>query len=115
MNCIKCGQELREQQVFCIRCLESMEHYPVDPAIPIQLPVHPVQPQPRKKSTRRRWPLSPEEQLPKLRSSIRLLLVALLALLLAFSVTVLLLLQLLDKRDKEPPSPRAAIVSRETF
>ena len=38
MNCIKCGREIPENQVFCDRCLEQMAAHPVKPGTPIYLP-----------------------------------------------------------------------------
>lgn len=38
MNCIRCGRETEEDQVFCSACLKDMERHPVNPGTPIQLP-----------------------------------------------------------------------------
>ena len=38
MNCMKCGVEIPEQQVFCDHCLQIMEQYPVKPDAHIHLP-----------------------------------------------------------------------------
>jgi hypothetical protein len=40
MNCIRCGREIEEPNVFCEECLQEMEKQPVNPGTPIQLPVH---------------------------------------------------------------------------
>lgn len=38
MNCMKCGVEIEEQNVFCSSCLEDMSRYPVAPETVVQLP-----------------------------------------------------------------------------
>lgn len=38
MNCIRCGRETEEDQVFCSACLKDMDRHPVNPGTPIQLP-----------------------------------------------------------------------------
>ena len=99
MACIKCGRKVKEQQVFCDTCLAEAEGYPVDPATPIQLPTHtPTQSQ-KKKGGKKKAVLPAAEQLPRLRSSLRWLLFALAVVLLAFCLTALMLLHLLEQRD----------------
>ena len=53
MNCMKCGREIREEQVFCPKCLELMEQHPIKTDIAVQIPRRPEAPakktQPRKK------------------------------------------------------------------
>ncbi len=39
MNCMRCGIEIEEPDVFCADCLADMERHPVKPGTPIQLPV----------------------------------------------------------------------------
>ena len=38
MNCMKCGRETQDENVFCQNCLLDMEKYPVRPGTVIQLP-----------------------------------------------------------------------------
>lgn len=38
MNCMKCGTEIEESQVFCDDCLAVMEKYPVKPDVAVHLP-----------------------------------------------------------------------------
>ena len=38
MNCMKCGRDIEEGQVFCGSCLTDMANYPVKPNTAIQLP-----------------------------------------------------------------------------
>ena len=83
MNCMKCGREVDEGQVFCAECLESMEQEPIKINTPVMIPV-----QPPKTATPRRPVSNPEEEvkwLEKLNNNLCLILVLLV-------VTVLLLL-----------------------
>ena len=38
MNCMKCGREAPDGQVFCGDCLERMQAHPVKPGTPVLLP-----------------------------------------------------------------------------
>ena len=38
MNCMKCGRETENEQVFCQNCLQIMEKYPVRPGTVVLLP-----------------------------------------------------------------------------
>lgn len=90
MDCMKCGREIPAGQVFCDRCLEVMQQYPVKSDAPIHLPVHRPQVAPKKQSSRRRQ-LPPEEQVPLLKRSCRRLSLSIvvLALLLAAAAVVI--------------------------
>ncbi len=101
LRCIKCGQKLRRHQVFCDDCQAGMLDYPVAPGTPIQLPKRVAPTQGKKKDSRQKKPLSPEEKVVRLRSSVRLLTLGLIAAVLAFAVAALLLLNLLDQRDTQ--------------
>ena len=70
MNCMKCGRDIPAEQVFCDNCLEIMKKYPVKPDTVVQLPRSRQQIAQKKQSARRR-PLSPEEQIPVLKKSLR--------------------------------------------
>ena len=89
MNCMKCGREIPQGQVFCDGCLEVMKKYPIKPDTAVQLPRRNLQSAVKKQPARRR-PLSPEEQIPPLKRSIRRLkiAVAVLVLLLATALVV---------------------------
>ena len=102
VNCMKCGRELKDQQVFCDECLKDMERYPVKPGTPIQLPQRPAEPAARKRSGKRKN-LKPEEQLPRLQSSIRWLTLALVVALIGFILSAGLVLLLLEERDNQVP------------
>lgn len=66
MNCIKCGREIDEQNVFCPGCLEDMARYPVAPETVVQLP---QQQKHHKKAPRKHTPTA-EELLKRARNQI---------------------------------------------
>lgn len=78
MNCIKCGQEPEDGQVFCPDCLFDMERHPVR----INTAVHIPQQPPKKNTAHRRPLISAEEQVKRLKRSNQQLL--LLLILMAF-------------------------------
>ena len=63
MQCMKCGVEIPEQQVFCDHCLGIMEQYPVKPDVHIHLPKRDASPEQSKKPTKKKRSLSQEELL----------------------------------------------------
>ncbi len=71
MNCMKCGREIEESQVFCAECLEVMAKYPVKPGIAIQLPHRKDAPVLKKMHIKRRQTPTPEEQIQRLRKRVR--------------------------------------------
>lgn len=71
MNCMKCGREIEEGQVFCDQCLEVMAKYPVKPGIAIQLPHRKETPVLKKMHIKRRQPPTPEELIQKLKKRLR--------------------------------------------
>ena len=90
MNCIKCGKKTKGEQIFCDRCLQGMENYPVKPDVHIQLPVHASPAAPKKSVKKRRNPTE-EEQLLRLRRVVRIMaaVIAALAVLLAVACGML--------------------------
>lgn len=70
MHCMKCGREIGEGQVFCPDCLLVMAKYPVKPGTAILLPKRREVPF-AKRAVPRRKMLTPEEQIRKLRKSLR--------------------------------------------
>lgn len=70
MQCLKCGRETNENQVFCSQCLNAMEQYPVKNTSAVHLPHRAAEPAP-KKISRKKWSLSPEEQIVQLKTTIR--------------------------------------------
>ena len=66
MNCLKCGREIPEDQLFCEGCLEIAEQYPVKPNTAVLLPPHRDTPSPVKKAApKRRQTVTVEEKLQK--------------------------------------------------
>lgn len=97
MFCIKCGKQIKEDQVFCDDCLQIMELYPVKPGTPVQLPNRSAPA--AKKPAQRRKPLSPKEQNNRLRKLLRWMTTALVVALLALTVTVSMLVHTVQERD----------------
>ena len=75
VNCMKCGREIGEDQVFCDLCLTDMEKYPVKPGIAIQLPNRKGSPALKKPVSRFRQMPTPEEKILKLKKRIKRLIV----------------------------------------
>lgn len=98
LYCMKCGREVKNNQVFCSQCLSVMKQYPVKQDVRVQLP-HRELPS-EKKAPVRKKPLSPEEQIGRLRSAVKRLSVALACILLLLVFTVSLLFQ--DYNSKSP-------------
>ena len=74
MQCLKCGNETEENQVFCRHCLEVMEKYPVKCTAPVHLPDRKLD-APPKKISRKKWLYSPEEQISHLKTTRRRLII----------------------------------------
>ena len=83
MNCMKCGREVAEGQVFCSECMENMEQEPIKMNTPVLIPTQP----PRNASSRRPV-FNPEEEVKWLENLNKNLCLVVLML----GVTVLLLL-----------------------
>ena len=63
MNCVKCGRETAEEQVFCDVCLGEMEDYPVKPGTAVLIPNRNQEGPVKKVKTRRRPIRTLSEQL----------------------------------------------------
>ena len=87
MNCMKCGRETVDNQVFCNECLTDMENYPVRPGVVVHLPRRKEEPVSKKTSSRRKARPAPEEQVKVLRKQVRRLRIALLLFLLLLAVS----------------------------
>lgn len=112
MYCLKCGREIEGQQVFCNDCLEIMDRYPVKSGTPIQLPKKNAIVAPKKQS--RRNSLSPEDQIRRLRKTVRVLITLLLVVCLGASFFVYQFFQP-DPVDEEPsPGQSWSVASDET-
>ena len=70
MNCIKCGRDIGEDQVFCEICLTEMENYPVKPGTAIHIPARNEE-EPKKAPVKRKPVLSPSEQVLLLKKKLR--------------------------------------------
>lgn len=93
MNCMKCGKETQQEQIFCPECLAEMEKYPVKPGIVVQIPVHPLKKQPH----HRRGAANHEEQLKRLSRINRRLIFALVLTVLIAVFFALLSFDVLEK------------------
>ena len=87
MNCMKCGAETPEGQVFCDHCLSVMEQYPVKPGAHIHLPKRTEEAESAKKPAKKKRAPSPEEQIAALKSKVKRL--RLMAVILVFIICVL--------------------------
>ena len=100
MPCMKCGRETKDGQTFCSVCLTDMEKYPVKAGTPIQLPYRQDVPIPKKRTVTKKRKVKPEEQVRQLRFKLRWVSLALVITILAFVLSVVGLLHLLDERDQ---------------
>lgn len=73
MNCLRCGRETADQQVFCDICLADMARHPVKPDVAIYLPTRKPKEPPRKTTYRRRREHTAEEMVVILRKRVRFL------------------------------------------
>ena len=91
MNCLKCGRETQQSQVFCPACQEVMQNYPVKPGTVIHLPRRDTAVL-EKKPAPEQWEERSDDQLPKLRRLTRWLTatIALLSLLLCIATGMLI-------------------------
>ena len=67
MNCMKCGTQIQEGNVFCDHCLAVMAQHPVRPGTHIHLPKRAQIVDLPKKPAKKKRSLSAEEQLSALR------------------------------------------------
>ena len=90
MNCMKCGRETLEENVFCQDCLTEMEKYPVRPDTVVLLPRR-REPSLIKKLPKRHVP-TPEEQITVLRKCVMylsiILVICITAIVLMFNPTM---------------------------
>jgi len=83
MNCIKCGREIEEDQVFCESCLTEMEDYPVKPGTAIHIPSRTYEDEPKKNQPKKKLPPPLPEQILRLKKKLLRARIALAVLLLA--------------------------------
>jgi hypothetical protein len=101
---MRCGVNTAEKEVFCSDCLASMEKYPIKPGTPVHIPMRGMAPDAKKVSKKKR-DLTPDEQISRLRSMIRMLTAGLMAALVVIMLLsgILLVSSLQDK----PQTPSA--------
>ena len=101
MNCMKCGVEIPENQVFCDHCLSVMEEYPIKSGAHIHLPKREEVVELPKRPNKKKRGITQEEQLSFLRKKVlRLhLIVAVLVLLLGM-VSAFLGIRLYEETTK---------------
>ena len=87
MNCMKCGAETPENQVFCDHCLLVMEAEPVKPGVHVHLPKRALAVEDPKKPVKKKRTPSPEEQISALK--MKILRMRLAIVILAFIVCVI--------------------------
>ena len=97
MNCMKCGVEIREDQVFCPECLKVMEAYPVAPGTHVHLPKRPPRSADKKAKA-----LTHAEQIASLKKLIHWLLVTLAVMTAAVAILSLLLFYHIDTSEPHP-------------
>lgn len=104
MHCLKCGRKIDSDESFCPSCLADMEKYPVQPGTVVKLPSHSVDIPTKKRSSRRRKPVKPEDQITALKKRCRWLTILLLLAILAALIALAGMLWLLGWLDQLPLS-----------
>lgn len=114
MQCIKCGKDAPENQVFCESCLQVMDAYPVKPDAAIHLPNRANQPASKKASRKKNLPA--EEQIANMKKTIRRLRLfsVLLALLLTLAIGVLVYHMTRPQQQEDPVSKKNYTYSSES-
>ena len=110
MNCMKCGAETPEGQVFCDHCLSVMEDYPIKPDTRIHLPKRDDPVEAPKRSPRKKR-LTQEEQISALRLKVLRLRLTAVILALLLCVAGVILGQKMYKDFTKPVSSRRFSVS----
>ena len=86
MNCMKCGTQIPDAQVFCDHCLSVMDQYPVKHDVHIHLPKRVEEVEAPKRPAKKKRSLPPEEQISVLK--MKVLRLRLVAVILAFVICV---------------------------
>lgn len=103
MNCMKCGVEIPEKQVFCDRCLAAMAEYPVKPDSHIHLPKREDATDPAKRAIKKKRAPSTEEKITALRVKlIRLRLAAIILFLLLCVLSALFGVHVYEDMNAQP-------------
>lgn len=96
MNCLKCGKETAEGQVFCPECQEIMAQHPVKPGTAIHLPQRDLIAQDRRQHDKARDPAN-ADTLPQLRRMIHWLTATIAVLSVLLLLTASMLIHILSK------------------
>ena len=111
MQCMKCGRDLDENQVFCDICREDMKEYPVKPGTVVLLPHYAQYSQPKRAPKRI---ITHEEQVRRLKKRNRTLAYLLaLAVTCAISFGMLCLYLYAEYEDKFLPGQNYTVVESE--
>lgn len=98
MNCLKCGRDTVLGQVFCKECLAHMEQHPVKPGSTLILPNRSAA-TPSRRVSHSRKNRTPEEKVTRLRKLVMIQMLALLAVMAAFIITVAIMSGKLGELD----------------
>ena len=71
MNCVKCGRDIPEDQVFCEKCLAEMEMYPVNPGTAVHIPTRSPEEEIIRKPVKKKHIPTAEELLLRTRKKLR--------------------------------------------
>ena len=114
MQCMKCGRDLEDGDVFCWECRKVMEKYPVKPGTVVQLPHRPEYNPVKKQQPPRRKTLPPEEQVQLLKKLSRRLGVALiLTILIAAVAGYVAVTQYIENQSKQAIGQNYSVSSTE--
>lgn len=96
MICMKCGKEVEDNGVFCLRCREVMDRYPVEPGTVVTLP--PKNRPAVRKPLPKKEP-APEDQVKRLTGIIRRLTISLICVIFALVLTLTAIFQIIFLLD----------------
>ena len=99
MNCVKCGKDTTENNVFCSDCLAQMADYPVKPGTPVLIPDHSPA---RRTSVRKFRAPEPEDVIRRQKKLIRLLAVSVAVLFIAWVLTTVMAVRMLMEEEHAP-------------
>ena len=109
MNCLKCGRETTDDHVFCDSCREEMQRYPIRPETAVILPKRKKEVPIKKTRHHGRGPVSPEDQIRRLKHQRSWLFSLLLACILCFAAAVTLALNLKPEEEHLPGQNYSAV------
>ncbi len=111
MKCMKCGVSIPSGQVFCEDCLTDMAAHPVRPDAPLLLPRREKQAVVKRSKKKVH---KPEEQISALRRTVAFLLMMVLALCIALTISIYLLVHQ-NATDSSPLQPGQNYGTTETI